>query len=197
MNQLIFVISILSIISILIASALSLTRKEIEFFPPPNKKSWQYLLFWSLFRVMFIGLTFLSVSSFNSAPFVNAWFRYLAWLPIMLLGFGSATYLSMKLGWENAHGEAKGLVISGWYRWSRNPIYVVSLIGMLGWGLFINSFYVYILLVLWALMYIIAPYIEEPWLEEKYGGEYLAYKSQVPRFLAYPKEVDKFFDRMT
>lgn len=38
-------------------------------------------------------------------------------------------------------------------------------------------------LQLWALMYVIAPFMEEPWLVQKYGKQYLVYKSRVPRFI--------------
>ena len=96
--------------------------------------------------------------------------------------------MSIKLGWGNAHGEAKGLVVTGWYRWSRNPIYVASFVGMLGWGLFVNSSYVYTILSLWALMYVLAPFIEEPWLQKKYGDEFSIYKTKVPRFVGLSKK---------
>ena len=34
-----------------------------------------------------------------------------------------------------------------------------------------------------ALFYLLAPVLEEPWLEHTYGSEYLDYKSRTPRFL--------------
>ena len=41
------------------------------------------------------------------------------------------------------------------------------------------------LLLMWALFYLLAPFLEEPWLEQEYGSEYLAYKKRVPRFLGF------------
>ena len=54
---------------------------------------------------------------------------------------------------------------------------------MIGWGLVANTLLVWILLALWATMYLLAPVFEEPWLEQQYGQDYLDYKRQTRRFL--------------
>ena len=186
MNQIIFSISTISILAIILLSIYSMTSEEFEFFPPPGNHTWQYRIFWLLFRAMFLGLIFLSISDFSSLQFIDTIFRFALGLPVLVLGFSAALYLSVFLGWKNAHGEQQGLITSGWFRWSRNPIYVASIIGMLGWGLFVDSLFVYILLALWALLYLLAPFAEEPWLAEKYGAKYADYKSRVPRFVGLP-----------
>lgn len=184
--QWIFSISFLCLLTILFASAISWKVEGFYFFPPPARNSWQYLTFWTLFRIMFFGLLVLSFLDFNPEPFFGAADRYAIWLPLMLVGFAGATYLSARLGWKNAHGEKGGLVVSGLYRWSRNPIYVSSLVGLLGWAFFVNSGYVTTILTLWALLYILAPFVEETWLERVYGEEYLEYKKSAPRFIGIP-----------
>ena len=184
--ELIFYTSFLCLLVIFLASAASWRAKSFDFFPPPSRDSWQYRTFWTLFRVMFGGLLLLSFFDFGSKPFFGSTDRYAIWLPLMLVGFGGATYLSAKLGWDNAHGEEAGLVVSGPYRWSRNPIYVASLAGMLGWALFVNSAYVSAILLLWALLYILAPFVEESWLERTYGEKFLEYKKSTPRFIGFP-----------
>lgn len=133
---------------------------------------------------MFIGLLALCVLDFNGVGAAGT-LRYLLGVPLTVLGFGAASYATFYLGWSNAHGESKGLKTNGWYRWSRNPIYVVSIIGMFGLAITINSLYVYVILTLWALMYLIAPFLEEPWLEKQYGKEFLTYKARVPRFIGH------------
>jgi protein-S-isoprenylcysteine O-methyltransferase Ste14 len=188
MNLLIFIVSIFSITLILVFSLFSVISRDFEFFPPPSKNSWQYRIFWLLFRLMFLGLVILSFSSFNTLSGIAAWLRFFLGLPLLILGFGVATYLSIKLGWENAHGEKKGLVVTGWYRWSRNPIYVASLVGMFGWGLFVNSGYVYVILFLWAFLYVLSPFFEEPWLQKRYVEDFSMYKDQVPRFVGLVKK---------
>lgn len=172
----------MAILLILILSVISYLHKSFVFFPPPDKNTWQYSAFWFLFRIMFFGLLILSFRTFGSTPLMTQWDRYLIWLPLGLLGFGFAAYLSMKLGWENAHGEKQGLVTTGWYQQSRNPIYVASILGMFGWGVVVNSSSVYILLSLWLFMYLLAPFFEEPWLEGQYGEDYRGYRKTVPRF---------------
>ena len=184
MDQIIFIISLMAILLILTLSMISYVHKAFVFFPPPNKNTWQYLVFWLLFRIMFFGLLILSVKTFGSDPLVSQWVRYLVWLPLGLFGFGFAIYLSIQLGWKNAHGEKQGLVLTGWYQRSRNPVYVASMLGMLGWGLFVNSSSVYILLSLWLSMYLLAPFLEESWLEGQYGKDYRRYKKTVPRFFS-------------
>ena len=191
MDQIIFVISIIAILLILAFSIISYVHKAFVFFPPPNKNTWQYLVFWFLFRIMFSGLLILSIRTFGSDPLVSQWVRYLFWLPLGLFGFGFATYLSIQLGWKNAHGENEGLIVTGWYRRSRNPVYVASFFGMLGWGLFVNSNQVYILLLLWFFMYLLALFFEEPWLEEKYGENYLIYKKLTPRLFSLKSNFTK------
>jgi len=124
----------------------------------------------------------LSILDFNSFSYSNTWLQYLIGLPLLVAGFGAAFYATFFLGWKNAHGERDGLKTTGWYSWSRNPIYVVSIIGMTGWGMVVNSYLVSILLLIWVLIYVFAPFMEEPWLELKYGNEYAEYKSRVPRF---------------
>lgn len=183
----VFYIALLSIVAILILSLSAFVSKTFSFFPPPGKDSWQYKVFWVLFRLMFVGLLYLSYSEFSPEPVFSNQLRHFLWLPLLVLGFGAATVISAKLGWENAHGEKGGLVVSGLYRWSRNPIYVTSLVGMIGWGFFVNSHYVTTLLVLWALMYLLAPFIEEKWLEKSYGDEFLKYKSRTSRFFGFPR----------
>ena len=172
---------------ILLASLSAFIVDNFEFFPPPSTDSWQYHAFRALFRIMFVGLLILSFFEFSQEPVFAPWLRYIVWLPLMIIGFGGATYLTTKLGWKNAFGEKDGLVVTGLYRWSRNPIYVVSIAGMVGWGFFVNSYYVSTILSLWALMYLLAPFVEERWLERTYGEQFMAYKKDTSRFIGFPK----------
>jgi len=188
MTDTIFFISLTSGVSIFILSLFQSFYKELQFWPPPTSKSWQHRLFLFLFRIMFYSLIALSVLDYNANEYINEELRFFIGLPLLLIGFGMAFYLTYYLGWRNAFGEKRGLITSGIYSYSRNPVYVVSIIGMIGWCVFASSLQVGTILLLWSVMYVLAPLIEEPWLEKAYGEEYLSYKTRVPRYFGVPNK---------
>lgn len=84
----------------------------------------------------------------------------------------------------NPNRPTTALVLSGTFRISRNPMYLgltfvycgVVTILQLPWGL------IFLPLVIWLLtIWVIIP--EEKYLEEKFGTEYLNYKSKVRRWI--------------
>ncbi|MGD8456259.1 MAG: isoprenylcysteine carboxylmethyltransferase family protein [Anaerolineales bacterium] len=84
----------------------------------------------------------------------------------------------------NAGFDPPHLVDGGPYRISRNPMYVAGLFVWVGWVVYYGSPAVLIgLLFLWLMFTVrVIPY-EERQLEELFGGEYLAYKKSVRRWL--------------
>ena len=180
---LLFGVSALSIGLIFLLSLAAVLRSDFYFFPPPRKDCWQYRAFKLLFRLYLYPLIGLSV--LFSVPVTGHWaaFRYGVGGLLLVTGFGLALWITFQMGWRNAFGEKRGLKTTGWFSISRNPVYVVTWIGLAGWGLLANNLLVTTLLVLWALMYLLAPLVEEPWLEEQYGKEYQTYKKCVRRFL--------------
>ncbi|WP_169729155.1 methyltransferase family protein [Congregibacter litoralis] len=109
--------------------------------------------------------------------------RLYAGLPLFIIGFGCALFWTNYLGWRNAFGKPDGLRTSGVYRFSRNPIYLASIIGMVGWAIVVPSWKVTVLLSLWAALYIVAPWVEDPWMTKKYGKAFVQYRERTPRFL--------------
>ena len=180
MIHIIFTISILAGLTLVTLSIVSLVSNNFQFWPPPSRYTWQYRVLWLLFRIFVIGISLLSIFDYHG----NGNISYIG-IFLALAGFGSAFLATFSLGWKNSHGEPVGLKTNGWYSWSRNPTYVVSIVGMLGLSLIVNSTYLNYLLSLWALLYIVAPFLEEPWLEEMYGKDYLAYKAKVPRYIGF------------
>jgi len=76
------------------------------------------------------------------------------------------------------------LITSGFYRWSRNPIYLGFCLFNIGIGLALNSLWIVLSFVPGAvLVYYIAIAREEAYLERAFGDEYLAYKAKVRRWL--------------
>ena len=179
MHQLLFGIALLSMTVVLILSTLKYAKPGFEFWPPPHPTSWQSRAFRTLFRIFFAGLIALSIVAFD--PSQPLW-RYLVGALLLLVGFGFALRWTNFLGWGNAFGNSDGLKTEGVYRFSRNPIYMITLIGMVGWALLINSWMVTTLLGLWACLYIAAPLLEEPWMKQHYGDAFVDYMSRAPRY---------------
>jgi protein-S-isoprenylcysteine O-methyltransferase Ste14 len=84
----------------------------------------------------------------------------------------------------NPHRPTTALVFSGPYRFTRNPMYVgltlmytgLAIFFQLTWGLALLP------LVVWLItIWVIVP--EETYLEQKFGAQYLNYKSRVRRWL--------------
>lgn len=181
-SQIAFAISATSVSTIFLLALVSALNRNFQFWPPPSKDSWQHKLFMGLFRAYLYPLIVLSALEFEILEGRFAIIQYAVGSALLLIGFGLAFRITLGMGWRNAFGEKLGLQTTGWFAWSRNPIYVVTWIGLIGWALIANSLLVTILLLAWALLYFLAPFAEEPWLEEQYGEEYVAYKKKTPRF---------------
>ena len=153
-----FSVGLLAIVTIAAFSSLKFVRPRFEFWPPPSPNSWQHRVFRALFRVFFATLLVLSFVDFQPGSIG----RHVIGGIGVLLGFGFALRWTGFLGWRDAFGEATGRKTTGPYAWSRNPIYVVSILGMAGWAVAVGSGYLSVLLALWALLYIGAPFVEEP-----------------------------------
>ena len=76
------------------------------------------------------------------------------------------------------------LVVSGPYRWIRNPMYLGATLALLGAALFYQSLPLagYTLLFI-AVAHLFVRLYEEPTLARKFGREYVEYRSRVGRWL--------------
>lgn len=179
-EALLFPISLIAGIILLVLGYLDLVRDDFSFWPPPKKGSWQDRIFIWLFRAMLYPLLVMSILEFSLSEIPIIQFAIGSFL--LVVGFGIALMSTFNLGWDNAFGDKQGLVTNGWFSHSRNPVYLVTWAGQLGWAILIPRLHVWIILALWAMLYLIAVHLEEKWLERRYGEEYLEYKNRVPRF---------------
>lgn len=78
----------------------------------------------------------------------------------------------------------RDLVVTGLYRWSRNPMYVsVSLI-LLGWAIwFMSATLLWYALGVMLAFHLRVVFFEEPWLERMHGEIWHAYRARVPRWI--------------
>jgi protein-S-isoprenylcysteine O-methyltransferase Ste14 len=76
------------------------------------------------------------------------------------------------------------LVVSGFYRFVRNPMYVGVLMALAGEiVLFERRIMAVYLATVWLATHLFVCFYEEPTLTRRYGAEYLRFKQIVPRWL--------------
>ncbi len=136
----------------------------------------------------------------GSRPLQTGWWR-LGWLPLAL---GIGAYLWCLLNFLAAHGtpapffakklravigqEPDGLLSSGIYRFSRNPIYVGMLLVIFGQALLFASARIAVYgLTAWFLAHLAVVRLEEPHLRAKHGPAFEEYCRRVPRWLGLPR----------
>ena len=103
-------------------------------------------------------------------------------LAILLDSF--ARFAIQGLGTPAPIAPPEHLVISGLYRYVRNPMYVAVLLLIFGQGLLFGN--VYLLgygTIVWLGFFAFVILYEEPALRRKFGAEYERYCSRVPRWL--------------
>jgi protein-S-isoprenylcysteine O-methyltransferase Ste14 len=106
----------------------------------------------------------------------------LAGLPVLLDSF--ARFAIQGLGTPAPVAPPQRLVVSGLYRYVRNPMYVAVLALIFGQGLLFGS--VTLLeygLALWLGFFAFVLLYEEPTLRTKFGKEYDDYCERVPRWI--------------
>ena len=89
----------------------------------------------------------------------------------------------IRFGLPQTGGAVGQLKVDGLYRYSRNPQYLADIAILIGWALLCASVVAFPAIVTGILVLLIAPFAEEPWLEENYGQTYLDYKATVRRYL--------------
>ncbi len=107
---------------------------------------------------------------------------FLAGLPVLL---DACTEFALRgLGTPAPLAPPQRLVVTGFYRYMRNPMYTAVVALILGQGLFFGSiavleyaFFLWIGFCFFVLLY------EEPTLHRKFGAEYEEYCAHVPRWI--------------
>jgi protein-S-isoprenylcysteine O-methyltransferase Ste14 len=84
----------------------------------------------------------------------------------------------------NPYTPTKAVVVTGPYRFSRNPIYLAFLIFVLSFALLANSYwFVVAAVLLLILLHFGVVKREEIYLREKFGDDYAAYFNRVRRWI--------------
>lgn len=80
--------------------------------------------------------------------------------------------------------SASSLVVSGIYRFTRNPMYLGMLLVLIGWGVFLGSAFALIWIpgfIVYMNLFQILP--EERALGRRFGDDFFAYKANVRRWI--------------
>lgn len=160
----------------------TLIAPPFRIWPTPEPGSWQSLTFWSLFRGGIVLTFVVAILDWNSAGLID-WSRFIIGAPLFLVGFGITVFGYFNLGLGNTYCGADGLVSHGLYRFSRNPQYASSIMGLVGLVICANSWLALPLAVLMSGAYVLMALVEEAWLDRHYGASYGEYRERTARFL--------------
>ncbi len=178
----IFIVDVVANYILLFGLVWSIMFPEKRIWPPPKKRSWQYSATWGLFYVAFISNILLLVLDWNTwvIPYE---IHFLLGVPITIIGVLLVTSGIVTLGIKNTYRLRDEFILSGPYRYTRNPQYLGDMIFFIGISLISNSLYFLVVHLLMILVFLFTPFAEEVWLEKQYGEEYKNYKRNTARFL--------------
>lgn len=168
---------------------LTIRLPSFRFWPPPSHRSWQFFISWLIASLVAVNFLFIGLLDFDSF-FLHHWLRFPIALLLFFFGSGIGFWSFSALGLHATIGLGDELVTDGPYRHSRNPQYLGDIVSIIGYMIFTNSAMVWIVGLLGIMLSILAPFTEEPWLEERFGAAYLEYKRRVPRFIGLKKRTD-------
>lgn len=163
----------------------SIVKPQFRFWPLPPRPSWRH----EVMRIIgvvgplsVVGMLALGVLDWDSFAWRH-WSRFVVGGLLFASGGAFALWGFFGLGVTASQGLGGPLLVVGAYRYSRNPQYVGTVVGLLGYGLICNSTLTLAALALWSTWYLVAPLAEEPWLRERLGAPFAEYAARVRRYL--------------
>jgi protein-S-isoprenylcysteine O-methyltransferase Ste14 len=111
------------------------------------------------------------------------WLKHLLGWPLLLLGSLLTAWAVMAFKAMD-FSKPTGIIASGPYQFSRNPMYVAWTMLYLGTAMLVNTWWLLIFLpAVIAFTHYLVVRQEEPKLEQKFGEEYREYCGRVRRYL--------------
>jgi protein-S-isoprenylcysteine O-methyltransferase Ste14 len=158
-------------------------------------------------RTLVIGTIFLSIWLY----WLPLWFAHLEGVPlapergwawvIVAIGFGLSFWCAMEFavrgrGTPAPFDPPRKLVVTGLYRWVRNPMYVGLGITLVGEAFLFREIWremVVLIGLLWTAVTVMVGKKEEPDLRRQFGADYEAYCRHVRRWIprVTPFETDR------
>jgi protein-S-isoprenylcysteine O-methyltransferase Ste14 len=184
LTLLLFLTALLFELIYILLFALTIRLPGFRFWPPPSARSWQFFSAWLMASIVAVNFFFLGLLDFDSAFLPGLQIRFPVAMILFATGLGLGTWAGSVFGFRAVLGLGNRLVTCGPYRYTRNPQHISDGLLALSYMILTNSWMVGIIGVLGVILNLMAPFTEEPWLEERFGDNYLEYKRRVPRFIA-------------
>jgi len=172
----------------------TLFSPPFRIWPTPGPGTWQSVTFWTLFRAGMVLTFVIAILDWNSAGLVDL-SRLIIGLPLLLVGFGITVFGYFNLGLGNTYCGSDGLVSHGLYRFSRNPQYASSILGLIGTVIMADSWLTIPSAFSASGVYVLMALTEEKWLEDRYGATYEEYKQRTARFFDLPGFVQDLIEK--
>lgn len=157
--------------------------KPSQRFWPPQRYTWATpIIVWVPTFTLFGVIVAIGMLNWGSIE-LPAWLRFGVGGVLIVLGNLAVWAEVAGFGIAQTGGAEGVLKTNGLYRYSRNPQYVADTTMLIGWGLLAASVAAIPVIFAAIIVLLIAPFAEEPWMQETYGKEYEAYKKRVRRYL--------------
>lgn len=139
-----------------------------------DAKAKQYALLNSIIQFLLI-----IVAMFVPLRFGTTWFIVGASI------YAVAFLLFLWSFWSYGTADRNRLITKGIYRYSRNPMYAVFTLAIIGVIIASTSLWLLIMLIpyVWTMHKVILS--EEEYCEKTYGNDYIEYKQHVPRYFLF------------
>jgi protein-S-isoprenylcysteine O-methyltransferase Ste14 len=163
-------------------TAISWVAPAHRVWPPPSRNSWQFYATWFLSWVSLSGVFLLALFAGNSLG-LPGWLRVGLGIPLLGVGIFLIVWAFRALSIPTTLGLPGAFIRSGPYRFSRNPQYLGTCVYLAALFVLSGSHVTAVGCLAVGLWFLATPFVEESWLAARYGAEYEAYRSAVPRFL--------------
>ncbi|MCK0166695.1 isoprenylcysteine carboxylmethyltransferase family protein [Jannaschia sp. S6380] len=140
---------------------------------------------WSPTVAIFAAASLVGIIEWNALDWPG-WLRFGVGLPLILAGNLIVWRAVFGIDMDATSGARSHLKTDGLYRYSRNPQYLADMGILIGWAVLSASPSAWIIAAGGFAALALAPFAEEPWLEDVYGEAYRCYRNRVPRFLGWP-----------
>lgn len=161
----------------------TIKRPSFHFWPPPSARLWQFFAAWIIGALVVVEFGFLGLLDYDSFVLPGLLARLTNAIVFFVLGGIIGAWAFLIFPFRATLGLGDRLITDGPYRYSRNPQYIGDSLLIIGYFILSNSWMVGIVGLLGVMLNLLAPFTEEPWLEEHFGAQYLEYKGRVVRFI--------------